>query len=210
MRHQTEEQFFMPSKRTRIRSITAVGAAAVVAALGTVTNNASAAEIPATADSSQAGAGVEAIRPLAGVPDILKPPAEENVKLLGAERVLTGTQTYTCAANGSFVGTASTPEATLVGTFGFVHHFAGPTWQAQPPFDRSSSKVTAARVQGVDKPGTIPWLLLKVNSSEGTGPLAKTKYIQRLLTSGGAAPTTACTAGEKVSVRYGAVYVFLG
>jgi hypothetical protein len=197
------------SQRTRVRAITAVAAAGVVVALGAVTFNASAAETSTAADaSSQAKAGVENIRPPAAIPEILNPTVP--AKFIGAERVMTGTQTYTCAASGSFVGTASTPEATLVGTLGFIHHFAGPSWQAQGPFDRSGSKVTATKTQAVDKPGTIPWLLLTVNSTTGTGPLSKAKFIQRLQTSGGAAPTTACTAGDTVAVRYSATYVFLG
>jgi Protein of unknown function (DUF3455) len=91
-----------------------------------------------------------------------------------------------------------------------VHHFGGPSWQAKAPFDRSESKITAKRVDGVDKPGTIPWLLLKVDTTTGTGPLSKTTHIQRLATSGGVAPTAPCTEGQKVAVPYGAIYVFWG
>jgi hypothetical protein len=215
MQNQTEEHFFMPSNRTRIRAITTVGAAGVVVALGSVTYNASAAETSSSAAARPAAAGVQNVRPPAEslIPANIRPPA--GSKLVGAEIVVSGTQTYTCkvtapATEGTYVGTSSTPEAKLAGTLGFVHHFAGPTWQAQPPVDNSSSKITAGRVDGVDKPGTIPWLLLKVNSSSGTGALAKTQYIQRLATSGGAAPTDACTDGQKVSVPYGAIYVFWG
>jgi len=185
------------SQRTRARAITAVGAAAVVVALGTVTYNASAAE-----SSSQAQAGVENVRRPGNVPPELVPP--EPVQFIGAERVVYGTQTYTCTG-GKFTG-PSTPEARLVGTLGPVHHFAGPSWQST----RDKSLITATKTAEVPKEGTIAELLLTVKTAEGTGPLAKTKYIQRLQTSDGVAPTRACTDGEKESVRYGATYVFLG
>ena len=117
--------------------------------------------------------------------------------------MVSGTQTYTCAA-GTFVG-ASVPEAQLAGPAGRIHHFAGPSWQSVS----DKSLVTATKTAESAVAGSIPQLLLTVNSHSGSakGLLAKVQNIQRLNTSGGAAPTTACTDGQKVSVPYHANYV---
>jgi hypothetical protein len=190
------------SKRTRVRAISAIGAGAVVVALGAVTVNASAAENSGPAQA-QAEAGAEFVRTAApAAPPVLKPPVP--VKLLGAEFVASGTQTYTCA-NGSFAG-ASVPEAQLLGTLGRIHHYGGPTWES----NRTRTKVTAKKIAESPRAGTIPELLLQVDTSTGQGLLGKTRFIQRLLTSGGVAPARACTDGEKAAVPYGAIYVFLG
>jgi hypothetical protein len=47
-----------------------------------------------------------------------------------------------------------------------------------------------------------------VNSHTGTGILSNATYINRLATSGGAAPAGACTDGSTTAVPYQAVYVF--
>jgi hypothetical protein len=90
------------------------------------------------------------------------------------------------------------------------------TWQSS--FD--TSKVWAAKTGQID-PGsdascpntnTIACLRLQsVGNQEGpTGGrfLAKTTFVQRLNTSGGAAPTTACTVGQTQLQPYEADYVF--
>ncbi|GAA0491567.1 hypothetical protein Ade02nite_22420 [Paractinoplanes deccanensis] len=184
------------SKRSRIRAVAGVGMAAVVAAVGAVTYNASAAEQPTVAVTAPDGRAVS----IPGIPAAIKPPA--GVKPLGAYVVVSGTQTYTCA-NGSFAG-ASVPEAQLLGTGGRVHHFAGPSWQST----RDGSLVKAAKEAESPRAGTIPELLLKVTESSGSGVLGRATYINRLLTSGGTAPAGTCVNGEKKSVPYGGVYVF--
>jgi Protein of unknown function (DUF3455) len=91
------------------------------------------------------------------------------------------------------------------------------TWQSS--FD--SSKVWAVatgHINGGDDPvscpnkGAIPCLLLQsVGNQEGpTGGkiLAKTTFVQRLNTRGGAAPTTACTVGQTQLQPYTADYFF--
>jgi hypothetical protein len=120
--------------------------------------------------------------------------------------VVTGTQTYTCTG-GVFTG-ASVPEARLAGAGDRIHHFKGPSWQSE----RDGSLVTAAKIGERSRAGTIPELLLEVNSHSGSpkGRLAGVTHIQRLETSGGVAPTRACTAGQTAAVRYGALYVFFG
>jgi hypothetical protein len=123
----------------------------------------------------------------------------------------TGVQIYACN-NGAW-GPGSTPRATLVDDNGKVvaTHFGGPTWQA-----RDGSTVVGKREAGVDAPDptkAIPWLLLSAKSTaagaHGGDEFVKTTFIQRVNTSGGVAPTTSCTAGEKpVEVEYTADYYF--
>ncbi|BCJ45878.1 hypothetical protein GCM10010168_57020 [Actinoplanes ianthinogenes] len=190
------------TKRSRIRALTLAGG--LVAALGTVgavTFDASAAENTAASGN---------LRPLtpavSAVPEAIRPP--DGSRPIGAYLVATGTQTYTCvvpagAASGAFTG-GSVPEAQLVGTGGWIHHFAGPSWQSE----RDGSLVTATKEKELKRDGTIAELLLKVNSHSGTGILSKADYINRLYTSGGVAPAGSCTAGQTASVAYKAVYVF--
>ena len=186
----------LSTTRGKIRAAAAVGMAVVAAGIGTVTYEASAAE---TARDSRAVSV-----PL--IPDIIKPPA--GSRLAGAYVVTTGTQTYTCvvpagATTGAYTG-SSVPEAQLIGTGGRIHHFGGPSWQSQ----RDGSLVTATRVEGSPRTGTIPELLLKVATHSGKGILDRADYINRLRTSGGVAPTGSCTAGQSVAVPYGSIYVF--
>ncbi|MEV4706573.1 DUF3455 domain-containing protein [Actinoplanes sp. NPDC049316] len=175
--------------RTAILAGTAV---AVAGAVTTVTLNASAAEqtrpIPRPKPSS--------------TPSPIDPPA--GLHKLGSYRVVSGTQTYTCT--GGVFPAASVPEARLAGPRGWIHHFKGPSWQSE----KDGSLVTATKVADLPRTGTIPELLLQVNSHTGDGILSKAAYIQRLYTSGGVAPARACTDGETAAVPYSAVYVFWG
>ena len=184
------------TRRSRIRAAAVVGMTAVVAAVGAVTFNASAAEVAAPA---AVGPDARSVR-IPGIAKEIKPPA--GSKPLGAYIVTSGTQTYTCTG-GIFTG-ASVPEAELVGTGGRVHHFGGPSWQSR----RDSSIVTASKAGEKARTGTIAELLLKVETTSGSGVLGRATYINRLLTSGGTAPAGACTDGTKKAVPYGAVYVF--
>ncbi|WP_254909841.1 DUF3455 domain-containing protein [Micromonospora sp. NBS 11-29] len=99
---------------------------------------------------------------------------------------------------------ASVPEAQLFGTGGRVHHFKGPSWQSE----RDGSLVTAKKTAESPRAGTIPELLLTVDTHAGVGALGGVAYISRLLTSGGVAPSGACVDGTTTAVPYGAVYVF--
>ncbi|MFI5497170.1 DUF3455 domain-containing protein [Actinoplanes sp. NPDC051859] len=182
--------------RTPLR--TALGGAAALAVVGAV-----------TAVTFQASAAEQTLPPrprpsATPSPSPITPPA--GLRQLGSYRVVSGTQTYTCA-KGTFVG-ASVPEAKLVGTGGRIHHFQGPSWQSE----RDGSLVTAVKVGEQRRDGTIPELLLEINSHSGPadGILAKATHIQRLATSGGVAPARKCRDGQTASVRYGARYVFWG
>jgi hypothetical protein len=91
------------------------------------------------------------------------------------------------------------------------------TWQSS--FD--SSRVWAVKKNAIDggsdaascpNTGAIPCLLLQsignLKGPTGGNLLAKTTFIQRLNTRGGAAPTTACTVGQTQLVGYTADYFF--
>lgn len=194
----------LSTKRSRVRALAAAGMTAIVAGLGTVTFNASAAETAPVAPAP-AGADARAVS-IPGIADAIKPP--KGSKPIGAYVVTDGTQNYTCvvpagATTGGYTA-ASTPEAQLVGTGGRLHHFGGPSWQST----RDKSLVTATKTAQSDRAGTIPELLLTINSRTGTGVLSKADLISRLRTSGGVAPAGTCTAGQVTKVRYGAIYVF--
>jgi hypothetical protein len=126
----------------------------------------------------------------------------------------TGSQIYTCTvsteAPGTYGWTFKAPDAVLFGANGekVGTHYAGPTWESN-----DTSKVVGAVKEKADAttPGSVPWLLLKTKSTEGTGTFGKVTYIQRLDTSGGTAPTTGCDAaheGQENAVPYTANYYF--
>jgi hypothetical protein len=170
---------------------------AVAGTIGTITYQASAAEVAAPA---AIGADARAVS-IPTIPTAIKPP--DGSRPVGAYVVAAGTQNYTCTDAGTYP-TTSTPEAQLIGTGGRVHHFAGPSWQSE----RDQSLVTATKKAASDRAGTIPELLLTVVSHSGSGIMDKVDYINRLYTSGGVAPTGSCTAGAVAKVPYKAVYVF--
>ena len=91
------------------------------------------------------------------------------------------------------------------------------TWQSS--FD--TSKVWAKAVGSIDagsdpascpNDGAIPCLLLQSIGNQkgptGGNLLAKASFVQRLNTTGGAAPTTACSVGQTQLVPYTADYFF--
>jgi hypothetical protein len=140
-----------------------------------------------------------------------------------------GTQNYICLPSGwTFAG----PQATLFVTlqwFGTTirqqigtHYLtpnpeeAGtlrPLWQSSTDtsivWGRQTG--TSSDPQYVD-PTAIPWLRLEAAGKQ-VGPtggtmLSQTTFIQRVNTTGGLKPITACTVGERQFVPYTADYVF--
>ncbi|HTF62561.1 MAG TPA: DUF3455 domain-containing protein, partial [Edaphobacter sp.] len=91
-----------------------------------------------------------------------------------------------------------------------------PTWQSSI----DSSAVWGGRVSSIDagtdpscpNTGSIPCLQLNAVATrrgQGTfGLLARTTYIQRLNTEGGAAPTANCKVGDQALIPYSATYYF--
>ena len=122
-----------------------------------------------------------------------------------------GVQIYTCdPKDDGYYWSFKAPEANLfdkqgrrVGT-----HFTGPTWSTD-----DGAEVVGEAVAKADapEPGAIQWLLLRVKSHQGSGPLAAVTYIRRTDTKGGAPPSTGCDAqhlSEQARMRYSATYQF--
>jgi hypothetical protein len=142
----------------------------------------------------------------ATLPADLQPPA--GTTAIGRYPA-TGEQIYGCIGNGQpgsdvSAWTLKAPEAWLTGPDGrhAIHHTAGPTWTAN-----DGSAVRGKVLAAVPKPGSIPSLLLAATAT-GTGMLAGVRFVQRLDTTGGAAPSGACSKGEERRVAYTATYVF--
>ena len=125
----------------------------------------------------------------------------------------TGVQIYTCGKNDA--GTPSwifkAPEATLLDSDKkqIGKHYAGPTWEAL-----AGGKVVGAAKASAPAPeaGSIPWLLLDIKSSEGSGVFNQAKGVLRVSTHGGVAPTQGCDEahnGQESRVPYTATYIFL-
>ena len=133
-----------------------------------------------------------------------------------------GDQIYRCAATApdGGVGDAGTayqwafvaPEATLRDSAGATigTHFAGPTWRGT-----DGNQVVGAVAARADAPvaGAIPWLLLRATSNAGAGPFARARFVHRVATTDGVAPTASCDAtsvGTERRVAYTADYYFWG
>jgi hypothetical protein len=165
--------------------------------------------------SVRAGSGITPPK----VPGIIQVPAGNQVFRV-AHAV--GTQDYVCLSTG-WDSRAYGPQATLFNEDNeqILTHFLSaypvgstayfPTWQDS----RDTSTVWASAVPGASytpDPTAIAWLLLKVVGKEvgptGGDKMISTTYIQRLNTTGGLKPTTACTPGDKALVPYTADYYF--
>jgi hypothetical protein len=140
----------------------------------------------------------------ASVPEVLRPPADEVLKLKLQGK---GVQIYQCLnASWKFQG----PEAQLLDAAGHVvgKHYAGPTWESS-----DGSKVVAEVTAHDDGPdaSAIPWLLLHAKANSGQGVFANVQSVQRLQTSGGKAPGQPCgssNANQIERVPYAANYYF--
>ena len=136
--------------------------------------------------------------------------APEGAKLLLAAAA-EGVQIYACETKDQgFAWTFKAPEAALFDGDGrqIIAHFAGPSWKTE-----DGTTVVGEAVAKADppKPDAIAWLLLRIKSREGSGPLAKTGFVRRIDTSGGMPPTAGCDAGHAgtaARMRYSAVYEF--
>ena len=120
-----------------------------------------------------------------------------------------GVQIYECRpgkGDGTLTWVFVAPEAELFDRSGrkIGTHYAGPTWEAA-----DGSKVIGAVKERADAGGAIPWLILSTKSVGPDGAFSKVTSIQRLSTTGGMAPSGACTEqGAKARVPYTADYYF--
>ena len=152
--------------------------------------------------------------PVAVPPDVpapLRPPAGQSIFL---KALASGVQIYECTSKPdqppTFEWVFRAPEAALVDRSGrsIGKHYAGPTWESV------DGSTVVGEVKSRDPgpiPSSIPWLLLTVESTTGTGVFSQTKSIQRLQTVGGIAPSEPCTSAnfkQVARVPYTATYYF--
>jgi Protein of unknown function (DUF3455) len=125
----------------------------------------------------------------------------------------TGVQIYTCGKDpaGAWTWNFKGPEAELLDTQNKTigKHYGGPTWEGS-----DGGKVVGAVKANAPAPGgnAIPWLLLDIKSSEGSGQFTQAKGILRISTTGGTAPAQGCDeahANQESRVPYTATYLFL-
>ncbi|CAE6732770.1 DUF3455 domain-containing protein [Paraburkholderia domus] len=136
----------------------------------------------------------------------IDPPQAERVMTLTAS----GVQNYSCEfdAQHRLGWVFKSPLATLYDASGHaaVRHGAGPSWEAEDG-SRIVGRVIAQRPS--ETPASIPQLLLEAHSTSGSGALSTVRYVQRVHTVGGLAPTAPCsTEHEPGSSPYLADYVF--
>jgi hypothetical protein len=128
------------------------------------------------------------------VPDLIKAPAGEQLLFIARAK---GFQIYVCRADaaGHPAWTLKAPEAMLYDEQGNVlgKHFGGPTWKHNDGSEISGKM--AAKVEAPD-PAAIPWLLLTVTDHSGNGVFTHVTTVQRIHTTGGLAPSSACNAAD--------------
>ncbi len=142
------------------------------------------------------------------VPQQLQPPANEQLLFQVHAK---GDQVYACKADvEQYAWILKAPDAQLFDKNGkpFGRHFAGPSWEAN-----DGSRVAGQAVANAPSPDaiSIPWLLVKIVSHDGSGVLSRATSIQRLNTKGGKAPSSGCDephAGQELRVPYSADYLF--
>ena len=160
------------------------------------------------------------------VPDAIRVPAGHSPFLAGHA---VGAQGYVCVANGAaYQWSAFGPQATLFNADGqqILTHFLSQTpYSLQPAatwqHSRDSSGVWGQMLASATDPvfvapGAIPWLLLEAavvaDGPTGGDKLLATRFIQRVNTVGGKAPTTGCASTQDIAKRalvpYEADYFF--
>jgi hypothetical protein len=138
------------------------------------------------------------------VPPGLQPPAGN---VLEAQFAGIGVQVYQCTAGAwVFLEPAANLVGYEIGTSGIqtAIHYKGPTWESTT----DGSLVQGTTIASEPVTGSIPQLLLQASANRGTGIFGSVTYINRLDTSGGAAPAGSCTSGRTVGVPYKAQYLF--
>jgi hypothetical protein len=124
-----------------------------------------------------------------------------------------GVQIYRCRAGKDDAARVEwqlkEPEADLFDHGNKIgRHYAGPTWEAT-----DGSKVTGEVVARADSPdpNAVAWLLLSAKSTSGNGLFGHVRFVQRLRTVGGNAPSVGCnqaSVDSELRVSYSAEYWF--
>ena len=164
--------------------------------------------VPSASDGPNVGRKAEP-----AIPEALEPPKDQVLLFsLRAE----GTQVYECRAKKDnathFEWALKAPDAILFDDLGQQAgtHTAGPAWEGT-----DGSKVVAVKQASSTAPGgrAIAWLLLRVQSHQGTGAFSKVTYIQRVDTWAGLPPEQGMNrenAEKQVRIKYEATYRFFG
>ena len=122
--------------------------------------------------------------------------------------IAVGKQIYKCD-NGAWSKT-STPDVTLYDMDSHlkIRHGAGPSWTTVD--GNSSVKANGGTAIHFAAPDglSIDWLRLDVVPSSGSGELQNVKFIQRLYTGAGKAPSTGCSGQQTFDSPYTAHYYF--
>jgi hypothetical protein len=154
-------------------------------------------------------------------PTIAIPDGGGAVLMRGAA---TGTQSYTCTAQKSDGGTTYAwvfvgPEATLADCKSTLvaNHFASDAGAAAPAWQSADGTYVIGKKLAAFTPdgggSAVPWLLLQTTAHGGSGVLGGARYVQRLNTTGGVAPSATCDSknvGATQKVNYTADYYFFG
>jgi hypothetical protein len=145
------------------------------------------------------------------IPDKLKVP-EGNVLLFKTEAK--GVQIYVSAeVDGTPIWKLTAPLADLYqGGKKVGYHYAGPSWEGMDGSKIQIDKTTKPTPADSANPKTaVPWLRIKVQSTENKGKFGPITDVLRMDTEGGVAPTQkAKRAGTLVGVPYKATYYFFG
>jgi hypothetical protein len=155
--------------------------------------------------------GMQDPRPMANVPEPLRPGTGESLAMIAVAK---GVQIYACKASpdeeGIYRWVFVAPEATLFDGKGrkIGTHFAGPKWESN-----DGSRIAGTLKARVDAPqaDAIPWLLMDAKSVGPQGTFSRITSVQRLDTVGGAPPRTVCSEaiiGAAAQVPYSARYYF--
>jgi hypothetical protein len=172
---------------------------------------------PSGSGGSSGACPAEWLEPPAVDARIAVPSGNGHIVLHAAAK---GSQNYTCApvtgdGGARYAWAPVGPEATLSDchSAAFGRHFASeagagePEWQTFDGAYVVARKVAASTVDG----GSVPWLLLTVDGHSATAPFTDARYVQRVRTSGGIAPSAPCDAtrvGTLEKVPYLADYFF--
>ena len=124
-----------------------------------------------------------------------------------------GVQIYEAKAqaNGALGWSLIGPDAKLETLDGQLVglHSVGPRWKANDGSEVKAIKPPLQNWKSPD-PKSAAWHLLEVGSEGANGLFSGVQYVARVSTIGGAAPSEAPTqAGEKKSMPYRAIYLFL-
>ena len=121
-----------------------------------------------------------------------------------------GEHVYECrAGQGGYAWTFLNPDVTLFdGTRSIGTHSTVGSWESSSDRSSTSGRVAATQPAG---PGNLPWALYRTQSTTDTGLFAGVTSVQRVNTSGGAAPASGCTdtsLGTETRVAFTADFYF--